>query len=173
MAEPKKTSRLEGGLAARFIALLGDAELDEGNVWEAIADPATQGLGNVMWLVDFNRQSLDRVVPGMRIAQWRGQFEAASWHVAEVKYGRRLLAAFETEHGDALRTWIDAMPNEHYQSLFGRTGDELRAAFLDGAPPRWLRPSPTFRDDDLAGLLTDLGGHDLPALLDGSPNATR
>ena len=49
---------------SRFVALMGDAELDEGNVWEAIADPATQGLGNVLWIVDFNRQSLDRVVPG-------------------------------------------------------------------------------------------------------------
>src|SRR4051812_47255401 len=58
--------------ASRFIAILGDAELDEGNIWEAVADPATAGLGNVMWLVDFNRQSLDRVVPGVRIAQWRG-----------------------------------------------------------------------------------------------------
>ena len=60
--------------ASRFIAILGDAELDEGNIWEAVADPATAGLGNVMWLVDFNRQSLDRVVPGVRIDQWRGQF---------------------------------------------------------------------------------------------------
>jgi len=75
---------------ARFIALIGDAELDEGNIWEAIADPATQGLGNVMWIVDFNRQSLDRVVPGIRIAQWTAQFAAAGWHVVEVKYGRRL-----------------------------------------------------------------------------------
>src|SRR5918993_4286135 len=80
---------------SRFVALIGDAELDEGNVWEAIADPATQGLGNVMWIVDFNRQSLDRVVPGIRIAQWRGQFEAAGWHVVEVKYGRRLREAYE------------------------------------------------------------------------------
>src|SRR3954471_24843328 len=101
----------------RFIALLGDAELDEGNVWEAIADPATQGLGNVMWLVDFNRQSLDRVVPGVRIAQWRGQFEAAGWHVVEVKYGRRLEAAYAEPGGEHLRAWIDAMPNEQYQSL--------------------------------------------------------
>ena len=66
---------------SRFVALIGDAELDEGNIWEAVADPATPGLGNVMWIVDFNRQSLDRVVPGIRIDQWRGQFEAAGWHV--------------------------------------------------------------------------------------------
>lgn len=62
---------------SRFIAIIGDAELDEGNVWEAVADPATKGLGNVMWVVDFNRQSLDRVIPGIRIQQWRSQFEAA------------------------------------------------------------------------------------------------
>src|SRR5881275_1434743 len=68
---------------SRFIAVLGDAELDEGNVWEAINDPALQGLGNVLWIVDFNRQSLDRVVPGVRIAQFTAQFEAAGWHVLE------------------------------------------------------------------------------------------
>ena len=72
---------------SRFIALIGDAELDEGNIWEAIADPATDGLGNVMWIIDVNRQSLDRVVPGMRIAQWEQQFRAAGWHVVEAKYG--------------------------------------------------------------------------------------
>ena len=66
---------------SRFVALLGDAELDEGNVWEAINDPATQNLGNVVWVIDFNRQSLDRVVPGVRIAQFTAMFEAAGWHV--------------------------------------------------------------------------------------------
>ncbi|MBQ1012853.1 pyruvate dehydrogenase, partial [Micromonospora sp. M51] len=85
---------------SRFVALIGDAELDEGNIWEAVADPATTGLGNVMWLVDFNRQSLDRVVPGIRINQWRGQFEAAGWHVVEVKYGRRLAEAYARPGGE-------------------------------------------------------------------------
>ena len=59
---------------SRFVALIGDAELDEGNIWEAVSDPATDGLGNVMWIVDVNRQRLDRVVPGIRIAQWEQQF---------------------------------------------------------------------------------------------------
>ncbi len=119
---------------SRFVALLGDAELDEGNIWEAVADSATAGLGNVMWVVDFNRQSLDRVVPGIRIDQWRSAFEAAGWHVLEVKYGRRLQQFFARPGGDALRRWIDAMPNEQYQSLFGLTGPALRERFLDGAP---------------------------------------
>ncbi|MEU4676073.1 pyruvate dehydrogenase [Micromonospora sp. NPDC023737] len=151
---------------SRFISLIGDAELDEGNIWEAVADPATTGLGNVMWLVDFNRQSLDRVVPGVRINQWRGQFEAAGWHVVEVKYGRRLAAAYERPGGEALRTWIDAMPNEQYQSLFGLTGPELRKRFLDGAPEAVATFIADVPDDELGPLVTDLGGHDLAALLD-------
>ncbi|MGK5738771.1 transketolase-like TK C-terminal-containing protein [Micromonospora sp. URMC 103] len=151
---------------SRFIALIGDAELDEGNIWEAVADPATTGLGDVMWLVDFNRQSLDRVVPGVRINQWRGQFEAAGWHVVEVKYGRRLAEAYGRPGGEALRDWIDAMPNEQYQSLFGLAGPALRKQFLDGAPESVATFVADIPDDELGPLVTDLGGHDLAALLD-------
>ncbi|MFX0593546.1 transketolase-like TK C-terminal-containing protein [Melissospora conviva] len=151
---------------SRFVALIGDAELDEGNIWEAVADPATTGLGNVMWLVDFNRQSLDRVVPGVRINQWRGQFEAAGWHVVEVKYGRRLAEAYTRPGGEALRDWIDAMPNEQYQSLFGLDGAALRRQFLDGAPAAVETFVADIPDAELAPLVTDLGGHDLAAMLD-------
>ncbi|WP_446213076.1 transketolase-like TK C-terminal-containing protein [Micromonospora sp. IBSANI012] len=151
---------------SRFVALIGDAELDEGNIWEAVADPATTGLGNVMWLVDFNRQSLDRVVPGIRINQWRGQFEAAGWHVVEVKYGRKLAEAYARPGGEALRDWIDLMPNEQYQSLFGLEGPALRKQFLDGAPAEVGAFVADIGDDELGPLVTDLGGHDLQALLD-------
>ena len=156
---------------SRFIALLGDAELDEGNVWEAVADPANAGLGNVMWVVDFNRQSLDRVVPGVRAAQWQTQFAAAGWHVIEVKYGRRLQAAFAQPGGEALRAWIDAMPNEQYQSLFGLDGPALRERFLDGAPGAVGEYVATVSDDELGPLVTDLGGHDIDALLDAFAQA--
>jgi pyruvate dehydrogenase E1 component len=152
--------------ASRFYALLGDAELDEGNVWEAIADNATAGLGNVTWVVDFNRQSLDRVVPGIRIQQWTAQFAAAGWHVVEVKYGRRLQEKFAQPYGEDLRAWIDAMPNEQYQSLFALTGPALRERFLDGAPDGAVRAVADVSDDDLAPLVQDLGGHDIAALLD-------
>jgi pyruvate dehydrogenase E1 component len=151
---------------SRFVALLGDAELDEGNVWEAIADPATQGLGNVLWVVDFNRQSLDRVVPGVRIAQWSQQFAAAGWHVATVKYGRRMRAAFELPGGDALRLWIDEMPNEQYQALFGLGPADVRKTFLDGAPQQVQEFCRGWDDESLAATVVDLGGHDMTSLLD-------
>jgi pyruvate dehydrogenase E1 component len=152
--------------ASRFISLLGDAELDEGNIWEAIADPATQGLGNVMWIVDFNRQSLDRVVPGIRIEQWTTNFRAAGWHVVEVKYGPLLRDAFDQPGGQCLREWIDAMPNERYQSLFQLAGHQLRDRFLDGAPLEVLAMCEPLSDDSLKRLVTDLGGHDLESMIE-------
>ncbi len=152
--------------ASRFIALLGDAELDEGNIWEAVSDHATEGLGKVLWIVDFNRQSLDRVIPGIRIQQWRAQFEAAGWHVLEVKYGPRLTAAYARSGGAALEAWIDAMPNERYQSLFGLDPAGVRERFLEGAPTDVVAFFEGMPDADLASLVTDLGGHDMEAMLD-------
>ena len=150
---------------SRFVALIGDAELDEGNIWEAIADPATDGLGDVLWIIDVNRQSLDRVVPGVRIAQWEQQFAAAGWHVLEAKYGGALRQAFARPGGSALRDWIDAMPNEHYQSLFGLDPAAVRARFVDGAPAAVAQFCQGIGDGELASLVTDLAGHDLGSLL--------
>jgi pyruvate dehydrogenase E1 component len=151
---------------ARFVALAGDAELDEGNVWEAVTDPALQGLGNVMWVVDTNRQSLDRVVPGQKIKKLMDFFEGAGWHVVEAKYGRRLQAAFAAPGGEHLRHHIDEMSNEEYQSLFGDRGPELRTRFARTAPPEVMAVLDDVPDDELAGLLHNLGGHDVSVLVD-------
>lgn len=152
--------------ASRFISIMGDAELDEGNIWEAVADPSTDGLGNVTWIVDFNRQSLDRVIPGVRILQWAAQFEAAGWHVVELKYGRRLQAAFAAPGGEALRSWIDEMSNEQYQSLFSLEPGAARERFLEGAPDAVVALTAGLSDAEVAALVTDLGGHDIGAVLD-------
>ena len=150
---------------SRFVATLGDAELDEGNVWEAIADSATRGLGNVMWVVDLNRQSLDRVVPGVRAAQLERMFEDNGWHVAEAKYGRALQLVFGRPGGDVLRHHIDAMSNEAYQSLFRLTGGDLREQFLQGADAPVRRLIADVPDDELGPLVQNLGGHDIGELL--------
>ncbi len=151
---------------ARFVALAGDAELDEGNVWEAITDPALQGLGNVLWIVDTNRQSLDRVVPEMKIRKLMEFFAGAGWHVVEAKYGHRLTEAFDRPGGEALRRHIDDMSNEEYQSLFAVRGAELRTRFLAGADAAVKRVIEDVPDDELAPLVQNLGGHDLQLLAD-------
>lgn len=151
---------------ARFVALVGDAELDEGNVWEAIADPATQGLGNFTMVVDLNRQSLDRVIPDIAATRLKHFFADAGWHVAEAKYGKRLQEAFAGPDGEALRDHIDAMSNEAYQSLFALDGDALRTKFLANADGAVQRLAERHDDAALKTLVTDLGGHDLSLLLD-------
>lgn len=152
--------------AGRFVAIIGDAELDEGNIWEAVADPATSGLGSVMWIVDFNRQSLDRVIPGIRIDQWRAQFEAAGWHVAENKYGSNLKKVFGQEGSGAFKKWFDNIPNEQYQSLFGQKLELVRERFLDGAPDGVADFLKKYSDEELFAILSDLGGHNLESLLE-------
>ena len=137
----------------RQIALIGDAELDEGACWEAIADPMVAGLGEVMWVVDLNRQSLDRVVPDIAAGRLAAMFEAAGWHTVMVKYGPLL------RNRPELRARIDAMPNEEYQRLMRAGATELRT--------RLEVPVDDLGDAELLATFRDLGGHDLAALLDG------
>ena len=166
-AEPLTTQRTPAEQpTARFVALVGDAELDEGNVWEAIADPTTKGLANFTMVVDLNRQSLDRVIPDIAAVRLKRFFAEAGWHVAEAKYGSRLTAAFTEPDGDALEAHIDAMANEAYQELFGLDGHNLRSKLLAGADPAVHRFAGSVDDTELKALVTDLGGHDLGLLLD-------
>jgi pyruvate dehydrogenase E1 component len=149
----------------RFVALIGDAELDEGNVWEALADPAARGLGQLTWIVDFNRQSLDRVVPGVRSQEFTHVFRDHGWQVEIVKYGSRLREAFALDGGEALERRIDAMANEEYQDLVRRQGSEVRSRVVDGAPAgdraALKAVLDAYEDAVLPGLIGDLGGHDL------------
>jgi pyruvate dehydrogenase E1 component len=157
--------RFEAPPMGRQIALVGDAELDEGAVWEAIADPSVAKLGEVLWVVDLNRQSLDRVVPDIAFGRWAHMFEAAGWQTITVKYGRRLDALFERKGGPDLRRRIDEMPNEEYQRLLRATPEELRERLPDGNGA--LKGLVGELDDgELRAGLRDLGGHDLGALID-------
>lgn len=151
---------------ARFVATVGDAELDEGNVWEAISDSTTAGLGNFTMLIDLNRQSLDRVIPDIQATRLMNFFSDAGWHVAVAKYGSRLTTAFEQPGGGALRAHIDAMSNEAYQSLFALDGSALRSKFYNEADAAVVSLADGYDDPALKSLVTDLGGHDLGLLLD-------
>jgi pyruvate dehydrogenase E1 component len=147
----------------RQYSLVGDAELDEGACWEAVLDPMVAELGEIVWIVDLNRQSLDRVVPNFGATRLQGMFDAAGWQVLTVKYGRLLEELFTRPGGAALRRRIDDMPNPEYQRLLRCTPDQLRERLPNGDP-------------DVAGLVAglddatlhaavrNLGGHDLATL---------
>jgi pyruvate dehydrogenase E1 component len=158
---------VEVPVGGRQIAIVGDAELDEGAVWEALLDPMTRRLGEVLWIVDLNRQSLDRVVPDIAAGRLLDMFRAAGWHTVTVKYGKGLTALFDEPGGSDLRRRIDEMPNEEYQRLLRASSQELRDR-LAGAgrgKARLKKLIGGLDDRRIAAVVRDLGGHDLEALL--------
>ena len=120
----------------RQYSLVGDAELDEGAVWEAILDPSVPELGEIVWIVDMNRQSLDRVVPNIAAGRLATMFAAAGWQVINVKFGKLLEELFARPGGDALRRRIVDMPNPEYQRLLRCSPEELRDRLPGDRPGR-------------------------------------
>ena len=113
---------LLGGARGRMIALVGDAELDEGNVFEALLESWKHDVRNLWWVVDYNRQSLDSVVSDRLFGRIDELFRSVGWRVLTLKYGRLLEAAFAEPGGTALKDWIDACPNSLYSALTFKGG---------------------------------------------------
>jgi pyruvate dehydrogenase E1 component len=154
--------------AGRMIAIVGDAELDEGNVYEALIEGWKYDVRNLWWIIDYNRQSLDRVVPERLFQKIEQFFSTVGWEVVTVKYGKRLERAFSAPGGTALREWIDACPNDLYSALTFKGGAAWRAHLESdlGRSPAVRRILDGHDDAALARLMTNLGGHDLEAMLE-------
>lgn len=151
-----------GGFGRQY-SLVGDAELDEGAVWETVTDPAVAELGEITWIVDLNRQSLDRVVPNIAAGRLQGMFEAAGWQVLTLKYGQLLTGLFARSGGDALRQRIDEMSNPEYQRLLRCGPAELRER-LPGENGALRELVDGLDDATLLAAIRNLGGHDLESL---------
>ncbi len=151
--------------ANRFIAMVGDAELDEGNLWELFIDEfVIDALRGMTLILDYNRQGLDRVVPGVRANRLKALFTDCGWNIITVKYGRKLQAAFARAGGEALRRFIDELRNEEYQSLIRSAGGVIRAA-VTTYDPQAAQAIAEVADADLPALLSNLGGHDYAEIL--------
>jgi pyruvate dehydrogenase E1 component len=152
----------------RMIALLGDAELDEGNIFEALLEGWKQGLRNCWWIVDYNRQSLDAVVREGLWERYENLFRNFGWDVVVLKYGSLQQAAFVEPGGEVLRRWIDSCPNQLYSALVFQGGAAWRKRLTDeiGDQGPVNRLIEARSDDALAQLMSNLGGHDLPAIID-------
>jgi pyruvate dehydrogenase E1 component len=161
----------------RFVVMVGDAELDEGNVWEALAEEPVARLGDVLWIVDVNRQSLDRIVPETRTRQLGDLFRAHGWRVRELRWGGRLEAAFRRPGGARLRARLEGMASREYQRLLRLPAGAVRKALVtapDGALDAEVdRALADVADDTLPALVADVGGHDLALILDALAEAER
>ena len=154
--------------AGRMVAIVGDAELDEGNVFEAMLEGWKHDVRNLWWVIDYNRQSLDAVVSDRLFGRIDALFNTMGWRVVTLKYGKRLEAAFAGPDGGALREWIDACPNSLYSALVFKGGEGWRK-HLDGD----LGHLPGIRafldahdDAALGAVMTNLAGHDMETVLD-------
>lgn len=145
----------------RMIALMGDAELDEGNVYEALQEGWKHNLRNCWWVIDYNRQSLDGIVHEGLWERAEGVFEAFGWRVVRIKYGVLQQAAFLEPGGDKLRQWIDNCPNEDYSALTFMGGAVWRERLLDdlGDQSDFSALLARRSDQELANLMENLGGN--------------
>ncbi|MER8533241.1 transketolase [Mesorhizobium sp. M1005] len=157
----------------RMVALLGDAEMDEGNIFEALLEGWKHGVRNCWWIVDYNRQSLDAVVRECLWERFESIFRNFGWDVVILKYGKLLEAAFAEPGGEALRAWIDACPNQLYSALTFQGGGAWRKRLLAdmGEKPGLKSLVDRRSDAELAALMTNLGGHDLQCLIEAFETA--
>ena len=151
----------------RMVALVGDAEMDEGNIFEALLEGWKHGLRNTWWVIDYNRQSLDAVVREGLWSRFEAIFQAFGWDVVIAKYGVLQEAAFREPGGEALRTWIDACPNQLYAALCYGGGAAWRRRLTDELGDQGAVTALIGRrtDDELGALMANLGGHDLETLV--------
>ncbi len=159
--------------AGRMIALMGDAELDEGNIYECLIEGYKHDIRNCWWVVDYNRQSLDSTTADRMFRRFDDIFETCGWRVITLKHGKRQLAAFARPGGRSLEQWIETCPNAEFAVLTYQGGAAWRQRLLAdiGAKPHVKTLLESFDDAALADLMTNLGGHCVETLIDAFDSA--
>jgi pyruvate dehydrogenase E1 component len=158
--------RLEEHETGRMIALMGDAELDEGNIYEALIEGYKHEVRNLWWIVDYNRQSLDATTADRMFGRFDDIFETCGWRVVTLKHGRLQRAAFARPGGQALERWIDGCPNADFAALTYQGGAAWRRRLEAdiGGSKDVAELIGSYDDDSLARLMTNLGGHCIETL---------
>jgi pyruvate dehydrogenase E1 component len=159
----------------RMISLVGDAEMDEGNIFEALMEGWKHGVRNVWWVVDYNRQSLDAVIREGLWERLEAIFRAFGWDVVIIKHGLLQEAAFREPGGERLREWINTCPNQLYAALTYQGGSAWRKRLLDdlGDQGPVTKLIEARSDSQLSDLMTNLGGHDIPSLVEAFETAAK
>ncbi|WP_395622096.1 transketolase [Sphingomonas daechungensis] len=149
----------------RFVALVGDAELDEGNIYEALIEGSKHDVRNLWWIIDYNRQSLDATTADRMFGRFDEIFASCGWRVETLKYGKLQQAAFAEKGGAELQRWIDEASNADYAALTYLGGKAWRDRLLADAPK--TKPILDRRsDDELQRLMTNLAGHDIESMIE-------
>jgi pyruvate dehydrogenase E1 component len=164
---------IDEGNAGRMISLMGDAELDEGNIYECLIEGYKHDIRNCWWVVDYNRQSLDSTTADRMFRRFDDIFETTGWRVITLKHGKLQRAAFARPGGKSLEDWIENCPNAEFAVLTYQGGAAWRARLTAdiGGKPHVKKLLDSFEDDGLAALMTNLGGHCVESLMDAFDSA--
>ena len=150
----------------RMVALVGDAELDEGNIYECLQEGWKHDLRNTWWVIDYNRQSLDGVVREGLWEKIEAIFKAFGWRTVVLRHGVLQRVAFEEPGGQVLKDWIQNCPNADYSALTYQGGAAWRQRLLDdlGETADVVSLLDRRSDDELSALMNNLGGQCLETL---------
>ncbi|WP_397591816.1 transketolase [Sphingorhabdus sp.] len=164
---------IDEGNAGRMISLMGDAELDEGNIYECLIEGYKHDIRNCWWVVDYNRQSLDSTTADRMFRRFDDIFETTGWRVITLKNGKLQRAAFSRPGGKSLENWIENCPNAEFAVLTYQGCAAWRARLMAdiGDKPHVKKLLDSFDDDGLAALMTNLGGHCVESLMDAFDSA--
>jgi pyruvate dehydrogenase E1 component len=152
----------------RMIALVGDAELDEGNIYECLQEGWKHDLRNTWWVIDYNRQSLDGVV---REGLWQ-RIEASSPPSAGCEGAEIRRAPAGRLPGTGRRGVARLDRPLSKPALFGADFSGRQAAWRKrltdeiGMQPGVADLLAARSDDQLSDLMGNLGGHCLETLID-------
>jgi pyruvate dehydrogenase E1 component len=158
----------------RMVALVGDAELDEGNVYECLQEGWKHELRNTWWIIDYNRQSLDGVVHEGLWEKIESIFEAFGWRVVVLRHGALQRAAFGEPGGEALKSWIQSCPNADYSALTYQGGAAWRKRLMDDLGDQGDVSALLSKrsDEELNALMNNLGGQCLETLTEAFDSVT-
>ena len=169
---------------AHFWAIIGDSEFREGSLLEAAPDLAERRLGNLTWIVDYNRQSLDghRIIDqevffGSDADRIENTMKANGWDVIQVRHGSLRQKAFQRPGGKAFQNWLEKSLSDYELQSLLLCEPEKRIDYLKKQHPALKEFLDSCSHKELTELLWDLGGHDLeclvPALLESKKNPDR
>ena len=157
---------------AHFWAVCGDSEFREGSMYEAIPDFAERELGNLTWIVDYNRQSLDghritnrKIMSGTDATRIERTMLANGWNVIQLQHGHRRRDLFKRPGGESFKNFLEnELEDFEFQALLLVQDMKALKAGIAKEHPDLKKFLATVSDEDFYLALRDLGGHDILGL---------
>jgi pyruvate dehydrogenase E1 component len=157
-----------------FWAVCGDSEFREGSMYEAMPDFAEREIGNLTWIVDYNRQSLDghritnkQIMDGTDAVRIGRMMAANGWEVIQLQHGHKREALFAKPGGEAFKNFLEnELEDYEFQALLLVQDMQALKQGMSKEHPKLKKFLDDVTDEDLYLALRDLGGHDIVALAD-------